>query len=241
MVVKALQLSSTLCSNKDEIDPLIQDNPFLKHAEENLGRHSLEAGGAGKDEIVNLSTSLSHLNCLNQVKHSICHENHRVLLVPSVTTAVLYQLPDVVKKLVAMSKNMNLTGWSNRPAIVEAVYHGDQEIIDTLLAAKPDLQIRNRHANTVLHAATVRGRISLISTLVDQCRENLNAQNANGNTPLHDAIGWGHSEAVPILLDAGAHLCISNNEGEGQLPLFPASLRGCTAMVKTLLKAHRAR
>jgi ankyrin repeat protein len=167
-------------------------------------------------------------------------QNPRELPVPSVTTAILYKLPDVVKKLVPITKNINLRGLSCPPAIVEAVYHGDKEIIDTLLAAKPDLKIRDIDANTILHAAACRGHISLISKLIDLCRENLNPRNANGNTPLHDAVGFGHAEAVSLPLHAGADICISNDEGKGQSPLYMASRRRRTQIYKMMLKAHIA-
>lgn len=240
--IKFLQYQrfSHRCSNRDQIHRFIKSNSFLKYAVDNLGRHSREAGGAGTDEIVKLFSSFSHLNCLNQVKHLVSHDNPRVLLFPALTTAVLYELPDVVRKLAAQCDILNNRGWVNQPAVIEAVYHGYQEILDILLAAKPDLRVRDRHANTALHASAVRGRIPMMRTLIEQCKENLNVQNANGNTPLHDAVGWNHPEAIPVLLNAGADLCISNYEGGGMSPLSLAASRGRATMAQTLLEAHIA-
>jgi ankyrin repeat protein len=229
---------SRKCFNMEELEHFVQENPFLNYAAESLGHHCLAAGDMIMDDVISLFSSLPHLNCLNQVKHSVFHDDPRMLLLPSLTTAVKYKLTEVVRKMVAQGVNINLRGWSVSPAIIESMYFGEQKIIDILLAAKPDLRIRDRHANTVLHAAAVHGRISMLDTLLELCPENLNVQNANGNTPLHDAIGWNNPKAIPILLKAGADLCISNFEGDGFSPLFLASRRNRTEMVRTLLNAH---
>ena len=85
---------------------------------------------------------------------------------------------------------------------------------------------------------TVSKCVSLIRPVIEKCKENFNVQNANGNTPLHDAVGWNVPEAARILIDAGADICVSNHEREGQYALYMASLRGSTETMGMLLQAH---
>jgi ankyrin repeat protein len=43
---------------------------------------------------------------------------------------------------------------------------------------------------------------------------NLNVQDKNGNTPLHNAARFGNEEIADILIEAGADVNILNNAGK---------------------------
>lgn len=79
-----------------------------------------------------------------------------------------------------------------------------------------DLNSRNKRRQTALHIAINKGFTRVISLLVELgC--NLNVQDSEGDTPLHDALSNTMNDEklhnIRILLDAGADLTIMNKNG----------------------------
>jgi ankyrin repeat protein len=60
----------------------------------------------------------------------------------------------------------------------------------------------------------------------------VNAVDADGDTPLHDAAKFGHDAVVDALLKAGADKAIRNKEGKSATDL--AAANGKDAVVKML-------
>lgn len=92
------------------------------------------------------------------------------------------------------------------------------------------------HAQQTLHRAAKEGDADTVQALLASGTD-INARDANGNTPLHAAAGYGHTELVRTLIRAGADVNASNERG--RTPLHAAALRGYSmaeALVRTIVK-----
>ena len=136
------------------------------------------------------------------------------------------------------------------------------EIATLLLGAGAKINAKNKYGNTPLHQVGFRKfrfrverlfrdngakytkdqYVKLISQLIDAGAE-INAQNDDGNTPLHEVAWMGDRHPAPkvvtdILLQQGAKINAKNREGK--TPLHFAKDRGHTELATLLLNAGAA-
>ena len=238
-----------VCETDQELQQFKTDNPFLLYAVEHLGRHSLEAGSAGTEKVVELFRKISHLQCLNQIRLNLASPKSMVVCSP-LCTAVEYNLMGVLQQLLKDKGDMPGCGWKTADVNIagkawrlrrfpahEAASARKQEMLTLLLEHGVDLRCQDRHANTLLHACAVGHQVEGAKFCLEGCRDNINHQNANGNTPLHDAVCFGSDAVVRLLLEAKADVCISN--GAKRSPIHEATAANRVEMVKLLVEAHR--
>ena len=94
-----------------------------------------------------------------------------------------------------------------------------------------------RRNETVLHRAALQSRREMVEFLLKQGGFSPQETDGNGNTPLHCAALGGHPEVGQLLVDAGADLEATNNEGER--PLHLGAGAGNLAFLKILLQVHQ--
>jgi ankyrin repeat protein len=75
---------------------------------------------------------------------------------------------------------------------------------------------------TALNKAAYFGHANVIEYLIGIEGCDVNAKDANGDTPLQDAVHHGHTEAITLLLQAGANKSVQNPEGKTALDLVYA-------------------
>lgn len=114
---------------------------------------------------------------------------------------------------------------------------GDMELIRKLLSYNADLNASDENANTPLRYVAYKGRkrgnmVEVATLLIDR-GANLNAQNNDGSTLLHEAVFTGMEGLVSLLLDKGADLDLGNKNGA--TPLHIATANGKVNFVKMLL------
>jgi uncharacterized protein len=80
-------------------------------------------------------------------------------------------------------------------AVTQARYHGQDDIVDTLLAAGPELD--------VFEAAAV-GRLERVRELLEDDPALVTALSPDGFTPLHLAAFFGHPKIARLLVERGA-------------------------------------
>jgi 26S proteasome non-ATPase regulatory subunit 10 len=94
------------------------------------------------------------------------------------------------------------------------------------IAELNDLMQENPNPKTIglsiLHLASVEGKVEAIKTLIDQ-GANIEASGANGFTPLHVAVSRGQLKVMEILIDRGAN--IEAPCENGFTPLYTAALK----------------
>ena len=91
-----------------------------------------------------------------------------------------------------------------------------------------------RRKETILHRAALRNRREMVEFLLKQGGLSPKETDGNGNTPLHCAALGGHADVGQLLVDAGADLEASNNEGDR--PLHLGAGAGNLAFLKFLLQ-----
>lgn len=94
----------------------------------------------------------------------------------------------------------------------------DDEIVEEMMKKGGDPNLMDDHGKAPLHYCIsekyIVGMDDRIDVYVKKGKANVNAQDKEGNTPLHSLILNGESRSVKDLLRHGANPCIPNNEGK---------------------------
>ena len=123
--------------------------------------------------------------------------------------------------------------------LLEAAKNGnlDLTLINTLIAEKVDLTVRDEEGYTALHLAAENGHVEAVKVLVKAAGdESIDIQNSKDDyqTPLHYASCMGHAEVVTALLELRANPMIADESGKNALHL--AADIGNAKVVTALLK-----
>uniref|UniRef100_A0A0G4I619 Uncharacterized protein n=1 Tax=Chromera velia CCMP2878 TaxID=1169474 RepID=A0A0G4I619_9ALVE len=140
--------------------------------------------------------------------------------------AVLEESVNVVRELL---ERMGRT--SERPIWVSK---REREIAEKI--EKLDVNSKNTEGQTALHHATMKGFAVLIEMLIVEGGADVDAQDSNGNTPLH-ICSWewgGQTEPARLLLNAEANVHAKNTQGDTALIL--AAWKGQDSLVEVLLQ-----
>jgi ankyrin repeat protein len=76
------------------------------------------------------------------------------------------------------------------------------------------MSITNKDGNTILHLASALDNAGLVAALSQQLREDVNARNNFGQTPLHIAYKHGKLENVLLLIQNGANISVKDFDGK---------------------------
>jgi ankyrin repeat protein len=118
--------------------------------------------------------------------------------------------------------------------LVIACYFGLSVVVQRLLEAGADANVKANDGRTPLHWASVDGHDAVVQRLLEAGAD-VNAKTNNGWTPLYRASADGHDAVVQRLLEAGADVNAKTNYG--LTPLYRASANGHDAVVQRLLEA----
>lgn len=133
-----------------------------------------------------------------------------------------------------------LIHYAERPQrLARAILNGNDDRAKELLIAHPRL-LNSRdddHKFTPLHWAVIAGRSNLVYWLVFKGAA-VNAQDADGMTPLHKAAVFNRADCAEILLSGGAQISpLGRKYGALRLaPIHLAAEEGQAETVKCLLK-----
>jgi ankyrin repeat protein len=97
--------------------------------------------------------------------------------------------------------------------LLQAVYRGDRDAVDELLAGDPELD--------VFEAAAV-GRVDRLRALLDADPSLANAWAEDGFQPLGLASFFGHAEAARVLVERGAEVNSASRNDFKVMPLHSA-------------------
>lgn len=116
--------------------------------------------------------------------------------------------------------------------LAKAAYNGELDKVKSYLKIGINVNERDKHGGTALHAAMFQKNTEIITLLIEN-KADINIQGlSNHFTPLHDAVWANNLEAAKILLKAGADPTIKNNKN--QTPLEKAKIEGRLEIAKLI-------
>jgi ankyrin repeat protein len=134
--------------------------------------------------------------------------------------AILSGNSTLVRQLLAQGANPNAAicnpaGECTR-ALTDAVFKGDVEVVNALLAGHADVDTRadpKHGSRTALMDAVALGKTNIVRVLIAS-GASVNAKDTNGRTPLMWAALQGQTEIAQILLDSGADVKATDINGK---------------------------
>ena len=111
-------------------------------------------------------------------------------------------------------------------AIINASYRGDIKIIQEILAAGVDKDVRDDMGATALHEAMLQPNITVVKLLLDHGFDPNARATKNGYTPLHFAVAANNLAAARLLLQYGADKRIRCLKGMTPLDIAKKSEKG---------------
>ena len=137
----------------------------------------------------------------------------------------------IVEHLLRKGADVNLANLMDEAPTMFAVWLGNEDMLHALASYGADLIVTNTEGWTLLHAAVthleVTNRVDMIETILDTITTWPEPRiidwpdRVYGNTPLHWAAAYGHTDVIHVLLQRGARLDIVNKDGE--LPIHVAA------------------
>ncbi|HEY4138813.1 MAG TPA: ankyrin repeat domain-containing protein [Casimicrobiaceae bacterium] len=138
--------------------------------------------------------------------------------------AVANDRADEVKRLLARGMDPNSVDPNGDPLLFIAARAGYRATVDVLLAAKANVNAKNRFGDTPLMVAALNGQLEIVRRLRVQGAE----LDPRGWTPLIYAATGGHDAVVTYLLDQGANINGQSPNGTTALMMAVRESRGST-------------
>lgn len=149
---------------------------------------------------------------------------------------------ELIERLIERGADLEAENRHGHVPLSVAVEESQVEAVRCLLNKGADPNVRGGHyRGTVLHRAVLHRSLPIVVALIDADADP-NRRDANGKTPLHDAIGVGNQELVGALL-VSPQIDISQRSGKtkfsdvGETPMEYARNRKKTRIVE-MLDAH---
>jgi len=144
-------------------------------------------------------------------------------------TAIAVGKIDEIKKVI---KNVDINEKDNvgRTALHLAVFKGNKDGVEAILAAKAKVNIQDKQGRTPMHSAAARGVVEIVQMLLDKDAD-VKAEDNKNQTPLHQA---RNADVVDLLVAAGAKVDVTDKDGD--TPLHEAIYHSKEDVVAALLK-----
>ena len=93
--------------------------------------------------------------------------------------------------------------------------HGSIEHCKESVAKGADVHALEKNSGrSALHKAAFWNHVHMMDWMIGELKMEVNLQDYNGDTPLHDAARFGHADIVSALLKGGARVDVINKEGK---------------------------
>jgi ankyrin repeat protein len=144
-----------------------------------------------------------------------------------------------VQRLLNAGAKVNAVGLGGRSALHEAVYHGDERLVELLLERHANVNAESLTGTTPLHEITKiypPSQAAPIARLLKRFGADVSLKDEDGFTPLFQAAESGRADLIPVFAELQADLNAKDAQG---WPLITyAASRGRVGVVEELLKLH---
>lgn len=155
---------------------------------------------------------------------------------PVLTLSSMWRNLPAVKALLDAGADVNIREsplYSQGNALMRAADSDAVYIVQELIDRGIDWTAKDDFGRNAVHSAAINGSHRSLAVLLDLPGIEIDLQDSNGNTPVHDTAGLSFdSPALKLLLSKGAKTDIRN--GRGKTPLDTARLKGTRRSVRIL-------
>ncbi|NXE83985.1 KANK3 protein, partial [Cochlearius cochlearius] len=159
-----------------------------------------------------LHYSVSHSNfCIVRLllDTGVCNVDHQnkagytALMLAALAAVEQEDDMNVVRRLFSMGNVNAKASQAGQTALMLAVSHGRQEMVEALLACGADVNLQDEEGSTALMCACEHGRVETVKLLLAQPTCNISIVDSDGNNAVAIALEAGHSNIAVLLY---AHL-----------------------------------
>lgn len=143
---------------------------------------------------------------------------------------------ELVNSLLTNHSRVDVFDNDGRSALHLAAERGYQSVCDALLSHKAFINSKSRVGRTALHLAALNGYANLVKFLVKDHNAVVDILTLKKQTPLHLAASSGQLEVCKLLLDLGAN--IDATDDQGQKPVHGASQNNHSEVAKLFLEQN---
>lgn len=165
-----------------------------------------------------------------------CPDEHGI---PPLIKAVYWGNLSVVVALLDAGADVNICEselGAKGNALMRAADYDRVDVIHELIKRGIDWNAKDVLHRSAIHSAAINGSFRSLAVLLDLPQIDINLQDVNGNTPMHDAAGSFDSLALKLLLDKGAKIDVRNHRGK--TPLDTARANGRRTNLKLLMEKY---
>ncbi|XP_075225754.1 no mechanoreceptor potential C [Lycorma delicatula] len=143
---------------------------------------------------------------------------------------------EMVNTLLSNHARVDVFDNEGRSALHLAAERGYLQVCDALLTHKAFINSKSRVGRTALHLAALNGYANLCKFLVQDHNAVIDVLTLRKQTPLHLAAGAGQLEVCKLLLEMGAN--IDATDDQGQKPIHAAAQNNYSEVAKLFLQQH---
>jgi ankyrin repeat protein len=149
--------------------------------------------------------------------------------------AVINQEYELVESMIARKSHIDVLDETNCTPLFHACLICDTQMLKLLLEAGASPNIPNSIGETPFWITCFKGTVEQVNLFFNPryIKPDINSQNTQGHTPLHNAAVSGRLDIVRLLCQKGATVNISSKDGA--TPLFMAAQEGHLDVVEFLL------
>ncbi|NXC04650.1 KANK3 protein, partial [Orthonyx spaldingii] len=139
----------------------------------------------------------------------ICNVDHQnkagytALMLAALAAVEQEEDMNVVRRLFSMGNVNAKASQAGQTALMLAVSHGRQEMVEALLTCGADVNLQDEEGSTALMCACEHGRVETVKLLLAQPTCNVSIIDSDGNNAVAIALEAGHSDIATLLY---AHL-----------------------------------
>lgn len=143
---------------------------------------------------------------------------------------------ELVNTILANHGRVDVFDVEGRSALHLAAERGYLQVCDSLLTHKAFINSKSRVGRTALHLAAMNGYADLVKFLIKEHNAVIDILTLRKQTPLHLAAAAGQMEVCKLLLELGAN--IDATDDQGQKPIHAAAQNNYSEVVQLFLETH---